>query len=174
MNLQQIRQKTAYNPNTAISHKQVTRSWLNGIYREYQLALTLTIKQSIEITNLNGTYYKRLDKDDIKRIATHFTHKLNKQVFGVSAAKSGKKSLKYFAVIEGERTFKNLHLHIAIGGLDKNTKWNKFEELVRNAKSSVKELDEQHNLQIMDSGWLEYITKELGKHDTDNVLWDLA
>jgi hypothetical protein len=82
--------------------------------------------------------------------------------------------LKYFAVIEGERTFKNLHLHIAIGGLDKNTKWNKFDELVRNAKGSVIELDEQHDLQIMDSGWLEYITKELGTRDTDNVLWELA
>jgi hypothetical protein len=156
------------------SHKHATRAWLIGKHTEYQLALTLTIKQAIEVKSATGTYYKRIDKDDIRRIATHFTHKLNKQVFGVSAAKGGKKSLKYFAVIEGERSFKRLHLHMAIGGLEKHTQWNKFEELVCNAKRSVKELDEQHKLDIMDSGWMEYMAKELGTKDTDNVLWELA
>lgn len=174
MLLADIRKKLAFDPSAKPTQKHVTRTWLAGTYNEYQLALTLTIKQNIEIVNAKGVSYKRVDNDDIRRIATHFTHKLNKQVFGVSAAKKGKSSLKYLAVIEGERTYKNLHLHLAIGGLTKDTKWNEFDELIRNAKRSVKELDEQHKLDIMDSGWLEYITKELGKHDTDNVLWDLA
>ena len=46
--------------------------------------------------------------------------------------------------------------------------------LVRNAKLKVAELDEQHKVDIVDSGWMEYLTKELGMKDTDNVLWDLA
>jgi hypothetical protein len=174
MQLADIRQKLAYNPNAQPTQKQATRTWLNSTSSDYQLALTLTIKQTIEIKNANGIRYKRIDRDEIRRIATHFTHKLNKQVFGVSAAKSGRKSLKYFVVIEGERTFKNLHIHMAIGGLDRDTQWWKFDELVRNAKRSVIELDEQHDLKIMDSGWMDYITKELGKNDTDNVLWELA
>ena len=174
MLLADIRQKLAYNPNAQPTQKQATRTWLNSTSSDYQLALTLTIKQTVEIKNANGISYKRIDRDEIRRIATHFTHKLNKQVFGVSAAKSGRKSLKYFVVIEGERTFKNLHIHMAIGGLDKHTQWWKFDELVRNAKRSVIELDEQHELNIMDSGWMDYITKELGKNDTDNVLWELA
>ena len=46
--------------------------------------------------------------------------------------------------------------------------------LVRNAKLKVAELDEQHKVDVVDSGWMEYLTKELGMKDTDNVLWDLA
>jgi hypothetical protein len=38
----------------------------------------------------------------------------------------------------------------------------------------VRELDIQHDVQIMDSGWTDYITKELGPRDSDNVLWHLA
>jgi len=38
----------------------------------------------------------------------------------------------------------------------------------------VGEVDEQHKVDIVDSGWVEYLTKELGMKDTDNILWDLA
>ena len=77
-------------------------------------------------------------------------------------------------VIEGERTGKNLHLHIAIGNVPDYVKWSDLDKLVRNAKLRVEELDEQHKVDIVDSGWMEYLTKELGMKDTDNVLWDLA
>jgi len=53
-------------------------------------------------------------------------------------------------------------------------KFNEIDRLVRNAKLRVEELDEQHHVDIVDSGWIEYLTKELGMKDTDNVLWDLA
>jgi hypothetical protein len=46
--------------------------------------------------------------------------------------------------------------------------------MVKNAVDLVQELDTQHDVQIMDSGWIDYITKELGRRDTDNVLWHLA
>jgi hypothetical protein len=45
---------------------------------------------------------------------------------------------------------------------------------VRDAKQRVSEIDEQYKVDLVDSGWAEYITKELGKTDTDNVFWDLA
>ena len=172
MLLQQIRQKLAYNPNAVPSQKQATRTWLNSLNKQYPLALTLTLKQYVEVKNAKGVYYKQIDKEDVRQIATHFTHKLNKQVFGSSAKRYGK-GLKYFVVIEGERTHKNLHLHMAIGDLPTYVKWNEIDGLVRNAKLSVEGLDEQYKVDIVDSGWMEYITKELGMRDTDNVLWDL-
>ena len=46
--------------------------------------------------------------------------------------------------------------------------------MVRNAKSKIVEIDEEHKVDIVDSGWSEYILKELGMADTDNVFWDLA
>jgi hypothetical protein len=174
MHLADIRQKLAYNSNAQPTAKHSTRLFLTSLSNQYPLALTLTLKQYTEVKNANGVYYKQIDKDDVRRIAKHFTHKLNKQVFGSSAKRFGK-GLKYLVVVEGERTHKHLHLHMAIGNLPTYVKWNEVDTLVRNAKLSVEGLDEQHKLEIAgDSGWMEYLTKELGKHDTDNVLWDLA
>lgn len=174
MKLAEIRQKLAYNPNAQPTAKHSSRTFLTSLSTQYPLALTLTVKQYIEVKNANGVFYQKIDKEEVRRIAKHFTHKLNKQVFGSSAKRFGK-GLKYLVVVEGERTHKQLHLHMAIGDLPSYVKWNEVDTLVRNAKLSVKELDEQHKVEIAgDSGWMEYITKELGKKDTDNVLWDLA
>lgn len=174
MKINEIRQKLGYDPDAQPTAKQCTRTFLTSLSKQYPLALTLTLKQYAEVKNANGVFYKKLDKEDIRRVAKHFTHKLNKQVFGSSAKRYGK-GLKYLVVVEGERTHKQLHLHMAIGDLPNYVKWNEVDTLVRNAKLSIKDLDEQHKVEIAgDSGWMEYITKELGKNDTDNVLWDLA
>jgi len=173
MKLQQIRQKTAYCATATPTQKQATRNWLNSLHKQYPVALTLTLKQVNSYKSVKGVHTKKLDRDECRRIATHFTHKLNQQVFGSSAKRYGK-ALKYLIVVEGERTTKNLHLHIAIGNVPDYVKWNELDRLVRNAKLKVAELDEQHKVDIVDSGWVEYLTKELGMKDTDNVLWDLA
>ncbi len=173
MNIEQIRQKTAYCASALPTQKQATRTWLNSLHKQYPVALTLTLKQVNSYKSVKGIHAKKLDRDECRRIAKHFTHKLNQQVFGSSAKRYGN-GLKYLVVIEGERTGKNLHLHMAIGDLPSHVKWNEIDGLVRNAKLRVAELDEQHKVDIVDSGWMEYLTKELGMRDTDNVLWDLA
>ena len=173
MNIERIRQKKAFQPNAVATQKQATRDFMRSLHTQYPISLTLTLKQSYPITNANGTYTQTLTRDEARRIARHFTHKLNQQVFGSSAKRYGK-SLKYLIVAEGERTYKNIHLHMAIGDLPSYVKWNEVDGLVRNAKLRVAELDEQHKVDIVDSGWMEYLTKELGMKDTDNVLWDLA
>jgi hypothetical protein len=173
MKLAQIRQKTAFNPNALPTQKVATRDWLRGIHADYPLALTLTLKQAIEVKNNNGIYYTKIDKDECRQIAKRFTQKLNQQIFGNSAKRYGK-GLKYLIVVEGERSCKNLHLHMAIGEIPEHIKWSEIKELVANAKSKVAGIDKQFDVDIADSGWMEYLTKELGKADTDNVLWDLA
>jgi hypothetical protein len=173
MKLAQIHQKIAYDATATPTQKQATRDWLNSLHKQYPLALTLTIKQSNLVLNNKGAYIQKLNKAEVERIAKHFTQKLNQQVFGSSAKRYGK-GLKYLVVMEGERTGKNLHLHMAIGNLPSYVKWNAVDGLVRNAKLKVPELDCQHKIDVVDSGWMQYITKELGSKDTDNVLWDLA
>lgn len=173
MNLAQIRQKTAFSPNALPTQKVATRDWLRGIHKDYPLALTLTLKQVIEVKNNNGIYYKKIDKDECRQIAKRFTQKLNQQIFGNSAKRYGK-GLIYLIVVEGERSCKNLHLHMAIGQIPEHIKLNAIDGLVKNAKAKVEGIDEQYKVDIVDSGWMEYLTKELGKTDTDNILWDLA
>ena len=174
MNLAQIRQKTAFNPSALPTQKVATRDWLRGLHQDYPVALTLTLKQVIEIKSDKGTYYKKIDKEECRQIAKRFTHKLNQQIYGSRAAKQYGKGLKYLIVIEGERSCKNLHLHMAIGEIPEHIKWNEIKGLVDNAKTKVAGIDKESEVSIADSGWMDYLTKELGRADTDNVLWDLA
>ncbi|MBU3595120.1 hypothetical protein ICN10_01745 [Polynucleobacter sp. 86C-FISCH] len=173
MKLAQIRQKTAFNPNALPTQKVATRDWLRSIHKNYPVALTLTLKQVIEVKSNKGSYYKKIDKEECRQIAKRFTQKLNQQIFGNSAKRYGK-GLKYLIVVEGERSCKNLHLHMAIGEIPSHIKWNEIKGLVDNAKTKVVGIDKESEVSIADSGWMDYLTKELGRADTDNVLWDLA
>lgn len=114
-------------------------------------------------------HIRKLNREHCDVIARRFTQKLNRQAFG-NAAERYNKSLRHFAVVEGERTGKNLHLHLAVGKLPNTYLPNQFATMVKNAVDLVAELDTQDDVQIMDSGWADYITKELGCRDTDNVL----
>ena len=174
MKLADIRIRTAYNPNALPTQKAATRTWLSGMSNEFPLALTLTLKQTVVETTVNGTYKRKLTRIDCERIAKRFTQKLNREVFGKRMADKFGHTLKYLPIVEGERSGKNLHLHFAIGNLPKHVKFNQFNALVSNAKLHVENIDAEHKVDIADSGWLEYITKEVGTKDTDNVLWTLA
>ena len=174
MNLHEIRQLTAYDPLALPTQKAATCTWLSGMSKDFPLALTLTLKQTIIETTYKGTYKRKLTHADCERIAKRFTQKLNREVFSKRGADKFGLSLTYLPVVEGERSNKNLHLHFAIGGLPSHVKFNQFDKLVTNAKLNVECIDAEHKVDIADSGWIEYITKELGTKDTDNVLWTLA
>lgn len=174
MKIADIRKRTAFNPTAKPTQKAAARSWLCSKANEYPIALTLTLKQKVMEYTLNGSYMRQLTKQDCERIARKFKQKLNREVFGKRAADKYGKTLKYLVVVEGERTNKHLHLHLALGGLPEYVRFNKVDALVKEAKCFVDEIDEQHKVDIADSGWLEYITKELGTKDTNNVLWDIA
>lgn len=171
MKLQDIRARTAYNP-IAKSHKSALRTWLSAQTSQWPLALTLTLKQSIRVESGTGVCFRKLAASDCEAIAKKFMQKLNKGIYGNAAVRNGK-GLKCFAVVEGERSGKRLHLHFALGRLPDHVKFNEIDGYIAKAKRLVEGIDEQHKLDIADSGWLEYITKEVGTKDTDNVLWSL-
>jgi len=173
MQLQDIRRRLASDYPLQISQKAATRAWLQGLSQEYPLALTLTLKQTIVHHTPLGTLTRAISREDVERIAKRFTQKLNREVFGKRAAEKHGRSLKYFIVLEGERSRKNLHLHFSIGALPPTIRFNQFDNLVKKAKSHVEHVDEQHKVDLADSGWMEYICKEIGRSDTDNVLWSV-
>ena len=173
MKLQDIRARIAYDPNAPPTQKAAVRAWLGAMSRDFPLSLNLTLKQIIVVKNNRGEYRRALKREDCERVTKRFIQKLNRQVFGKYAADKCGKSLKYIPIVEGERSNKHLHLHFAIGGLPSHVKFNQFDKLVTNAKLHVEHIDVQHTVDITDSGWIEYITKEVGTKDTDNVLWTL-
>jgi hypothetical protein len=173
MNLYQIRQKTAYIPNAKQRCKDALRTWIMGQKQDFQFAVTLTINQTLAVKNANGTYKRKLKREDCNAIARRFTQKLNREVFG-KAAERHKKGLRYLITVEGCKNDKNMHFHMAVGRYPKDRMPMQFEGMVRSALKLVDELDEQYAVAVMDSGWMEYITKELNANNTDNVLWELA
>ena len=172
MKLEEIRRRTAYNPNALPTVKAATRTWVCSMANEFPLALTLTLKQTIVEETPKGTVRRAITKQDCERITQRFQQKLNFAIFGNAAKRHGK-TLKYLPVVEGERSGKHLHLHFAIGNLPKHVRFNQFDALVCEAKKYVEHVDEQHKVDIADSGWLEYITKETATKHSDNVLWQL-
>jgi hypothetical protein len=173
MKLQEIRKRIAYDPSASPTVKAATRTWLQTMANDFPLALTLTLKQSIVEQTSRGFVRRSLTKHDCERITQRFQQKLNRAVFGHAAERHGK-TLKYLPVVEGERSRKNLHLHFAIGGLPSHVRFNQFNDLVCEAKKHVDHVDEQHKVDLADSGWLEYITKETGTKHSENVLWQLV
>lgn len=173
MRLEDIRQQLCCKETQIQTVKSATQTWLCSLSNQYPIAINLTLKQTIVYTNPKGTVRRKINRQDCELIAQRFIQKLNQQVFGHSAKRHGKK-LDYLVVVEGERSNKNLHLHMAIGNIPSHIKLNQIEQLVIQAKVLVENIDEQHKVDIADSGWMQYITKECGQHDTDNVLWELA
>ena len=171
MDLQTIRHKTAYNDSNKANLKADTRTWLRSLNNRYSIACTLTLKQTIVENTAKGTYKRQITVNDAKNTAQHFIKKLNKEVFK-NSAKRHNKTLHYIVVCEGERSSKHLHLHFAIGGIgtDRLKEMNRH---INNAKQYVQNIDKEFKADIADSGWMDYITKELGNKDTDNVFWDL-
>ena len=60
MDLQTIRHKTAYSVNNAVTLKAVTRDWIRRLSSCYTLALTLTLKQTLQIETALGTVRRKL------------------------------------------------------------------------------------------------------------------
>lgn len=174
MKLEEIRRQLGY-PQTGVQTvKSATRCWLAGMACDYPLALTLTLKQTVTEVTPVGTRRRALTEADCQRVAQRFQQKLNRVVFGKHAAERHGKTLRYIPVLEGRASGKRLHLHFAIGGLPQHIRFNRFDGLVREAKQQVSQLDTQHRVDITDSGWMEYISKETGSEHSDNVLWDRA
>lgn len=173
MDIEQIRQKMAYDPNEPPSLKERVRVWMSYLSKDYPIALTLTLKQVITEERVNGTVSYQIKKEDCERAARRFIQKLNREVYGNSAERHDL-GLNYLVALEGNGTTKNYHLHMMIGNLPKHIRFNKVDQLVKNAKLRVPQIDEQHKVDLADSGWGEYICKELSKKNTDNILWNLS
>jgi hypothetical protein len=111
-----------------------------------------------------------LSKDDIPYIYERFQHQLNKLVWKNRYARFGEK-LQFIRAWENGNGSKRIHLHAALGNFPKDFKLNTLPMLIERAASQCYEVDTQHKEAICDSGWIEYITKEVGKKDTDKILW---
>lgn len=161
-----IQESELHRPNC----RTETRQFLLGLETNYQVALTLTLKQKWfdKCGQMRVDHY--LSKGDIPYIYERFQHQLNKLVWRNRYTRFDDK-LQFIRVWENGNGSKRIHLHAALGNFPKDFKLNTLPMLIERAASQCYEVDSQHKETICDSGWIEYITKEVGKKDTDKILW---
>lgn len=191
MTLQDIRRKAGYSANAKATLKQHARAWLCGtVERQYELGLTvmprkLFVKQLPSYYNTKKTAaYRHMNKQELVNAAERLMAILSRLVFRNGYVRHGKK-LNIIYSIEGEASCKDLHLHFAIGGKPGYLKFWELGKLIEEAlrvsddfvtvnegyREGVDDINKKYGykIDIIDSGWMDYITKELNKNCIDNL-----
>jgi hypothetical protein len=170
MNLYDIRKIVSDAELDKLDCRSEIRAYLNSMHNQFQVAMTITLHDVWFGKNGLMKVKHPLVAEDLPKICERLESKLNKLVWKNGFVRYDK-SLNFFKVWEDGHGTKKPHLHYAVGNFPSDFKMNTLPGLVEKASGECFEIDLQHKEDICDSGWLEYITKEVGKKDTDKVLW---
>ena len=154
--------------------KQATLDWMLERADGYTHALTLTMKQTRRVMTERGEVVERLTKYNASTNLRHFINRLNGSLFGNAAkAKRGGKTVKLLGALESGVMGRNLHYHCIIGRLPERLTENERSGLIMAAWQQTNFGNEQiHIEQLKTTGWLSYMTKELGKLSCDIIDWE--
>ena len=159
--------------------QQAYRQHIDPYSKYVQCAVTLTLKQSAQIRvkrfqNYGDEYYEfteHLDEDKLRSTIRFFTANLTSELYGNKARHKNKKLWAkplVIAVVEGRNTQKLTHLHLAIGNIPP-THLSNIAIHTQNAFKCCDFANKQICIKHVTngSGWLGYITKEVGYTDND-------
>lgn len=190
MTISDIRARIATKTSPKITQKQHIREWLasnNSIDFEYGLTL---MPKKVFYKHVpksrrckDGLVFRHLNKNELETASLKFVHILNKLIYKKSYQRELKK-LDIVMTIEGIRSSKDLHTHFALTK-PKTMPIKTYSKLVRKAMELSGDfmiyndsyiegkhtLDEKYRykLDIIDSEWLYYITKELDNKTVHNL-----
>ena len=190
MTLHEIREalekKGAYN----IRHNQIISNWLaHGCETKFELGLTVMPKKVLykyvpgSKAVKDNKLLRHLNRSELERASIRFIDILNRLVYKHSYKRYNNK-LDVVMVIEGAKSAKDLHTHFALTK-PKEIIWNEFARRVKKALEMSGDFEifnptynfykdraeEQYRykLDIIDSDWLYYITKELEAKSVHNL-----
>jgi hypothetical protein len=149
-------------------------------YSKYvQCAVTLTLKQAAKIRvkrfeNYGDEYYEflsYLDEDKLRSTIKFFTTQLTNELYGNQSKHKNKQHWAkplVITVVEGRNTHKLTHLHLAIGNIPATHLGN----IAQHTEAAFKRCDFANKQMCIkhvtsSTGWLGYITKEVGYTDDD-------
>jgi hypothetical protein len=171
MKLIDIRDIVAKMQHDRTNCRDAVRDYFRPQMKDFQVLLTLTLKQVWYNKYGHMKVRHSLSINDIPSICNRFEHKLNRLVWTSKYMRHKTERLKTLKVWEDGRGTKRKHLHILIGNLPQYIKFNALPRLIEDAAKQCYEIDLQYDARLCDTDALDYVTKEVGKHDTDNVLW---
>jgi len=159
--------------------QQAYRQHIEPYSNKIQFAVTLTLKQSALIRvrrfeNYGDEYYEfreYLDEDKLRSTIRFFIALLTIEVYG---NKSKHKNKKHWAqplvivVVEGRNTHKLVHLHLALGNIPATH----TDNIAHHIEAAFQRCDFANKQRCVKpvtdgTGWLGYITKEVGYTDND-------
>jgi hypothetical protein len=149
-------------------------------YSKYlQFAVTLTLKPSALIRikrfqNYGDDIYEFrdfLDEDKVRSTIRFFTAQLTKELYGNKAKHKNKQQWAkplIITTVEGRNTHKLTHLHLAMGNIP-DTHTDNIAEYTQTAFERCDFANKQLCVRSISNGtgWLGYITKEVGYTDND-------
>jgi len=153
------------------------RNFIEPYSDHLQFAVTLTLKQAIKMRvkrfeNYGYEYFEywvKLDDEKIQSTINYFTKLLTAELYGryKKCNEIWAKPL-LFTAVEGRKTTKRTHLHLALGNVPKH-KLKDIEEIINRiwCKCDFGYNEIKVNEITSGKGWIGYITKEVGYTDND-------
>ncbi len=190
MNLTEIRERQATVGTYRHDIKDLWRNWLaRDCSIDFNFGLTVMpekklVKHLAGVRNVNGNKaYRHMTRAELEQALKKLVELLNRLIYKNAYRRYGKK-LEGIMVIEGEKTGRDLHAHLALNKPDFIT-IREFARLVRralelsgeflindptyNANTDNFDKKYRYKLDIIDRDWLYYITKELNKLSVHNL-----
>lgn len=172
MKIIDIRQRIAEQDLDRPNCRDAARDFLRSFASKYEVMGTLTLKQRWydKCGAMRVDHFLRVD--DIPSIYARFEDKLNKRIWKKLYSRHGSQRLNMLKAWEDGNGTKRLHLHFLLGNLPtQGFKLSSLRGLIEEAARQCYEIDIEHEESLCDDGAIDYITKEVGKHDTDKILW---
>jgi len=168
--LEQIRARLKAQELNKPTYRDVVRDYIPSLLESHQFALTLTLKKSWVVKNGRMDVRVYLSDVSIDNVWRRFLRKLNQLVWKNEFKNKGI-MLSAIGCIENGFGSKNHHIHGALGNFPKDFEFNRLPKLIAKASHECFEIDKQHKEKFSDSGWIDYITKEVNKNNSDKVMW---
>ncbi|NIF55566.1 hypothetical protein F3J19_26335 [Burkholderia sp. Ax-1724] len=152
--------------------RQETQDWMCKHASNFTHAVTLTMKSRCEYMGPKGLMQRYLTEIEAKENFRQFIQCLNSIVYGNAAKRFGA-SVHVIPVLEGLATNKQLHYHCMIGNFRVGADEALIDSAIRTAWLKTDFGNFQIDIQsLTPEGWIDYITKEVGIGDADNVDYD--
>ena len=141
--------------------KQQTETWMTQYETHLTHACTFTLKQTV------GD--KVLTPDNVWLYWENYCKYLNRMLYK-HAAKNHNKSLVILPVLHGEISGKRLHIHAAIGCVDRAISYNELAALINKTWRAMKWTQNETDIkQYKDTGWINYMLHESVRMDLHSV-----
>lgn len=148
--------------------RNALREWIALDAWEAPFAATLTLRQSVDVEDGKASHRLWLTDQQASQNFRHFLNKLNRRVFGKSAARYGR-GVRVLPVLEGGDS-KRLHYHAVIDCL-RPSLVQEFPSTVADTWRGTMWGYAQTDIRPdADRGWLNYITKFRDKPDFGSAI----